>query len=209
MTLACLADYMDGGGNKATCQNGELIPTDDPPKCFSLRIRKLMECSICQTPLEPPPPYLPTSPPPRLPTSPPPHLPTSPPPHLPTSPPPHLPTSPPPHLPTSPPPHLPTSPPPHLPTSPPPHLPTSPPPHLPTSPPPHLPTSPPPHLPNYPPPQLPTLPQISLLPTRLLQDTECAEYRITIMIIKFNIIIYEDWGVMLADLPSLFLIVIQ
>ena len=33
ITLTCPADHVNKGGSKATCHNGQLVPTTTPPQC--------------------------------------------------------------------------------------------------------------------------------------------------------------------------------
>ena len=33
LTLNCLKDYTNKGGNTATCQNGQVVPSNEPPDC--------------------------------------------------------------------------------------------------------------------------------------------------------------------------------
>ena len=39
--LTCLPDFINKGGNKATCQNGIVVPKNKPPDCF--KIGKLLK----------------------------------------------------------------------------------------------------------------------------------------------------------------------
>ena len=38
ITLTCPADHVKKGGNKATCQDGQLVPTTTPLQCLSIGI---------------------------------------------------------------------------------------------------------------------------------------------------------------------------
>ena len=38
VTLPCLADHVNKGGNKATCLDGELVPTTTPPRCSPIGV---------------------------------------------------------------------------------------------------------------------------------------------------------------------------
>ena len=33
LTLNCLEGYTNMGGNTATCQNGQVVPSNEPPDC--------------------------------------------------------------------------------------------------------------------------------------------------------------------------------
>jgi hypothetical protein len=48
ITLTCPAKHVKAGGDKATCLDGEIVPTSTPPRCAL--IRKLQVSSVCSYP---------------------------------------------------------------------------------------------------------------------------------------------------------------
>ena len=48
ITLACPADLVNTGGNKATCLYGHLVPTTTPPQCPGMLYVFLYDVSCCE-----------------------------------------------------------------------------------------------------------------------------------------------------------------